>query len=200
MAVLSILSLSAAAQAQPTAVSISPSFSIISIGQTVTLVSTTTGTGPFSYQWNQDGVPIAGATGSSLQVTGDAAYFRQGAYSVTVNNAISLTSAGVQVSVKRPAPTITLQPQSQAVPLNSIASFSVGISGYDPAAVDMLWFHGTSPNPSNPIQVGNGPSLNIAVTSPFQADNYFVRVGGFVTGPIPYLYTEYAYKHSVINN
>jgi hypothetical protein len=193
--VILILGFGLSAQAQPTAVSINPSFNVISVGQAVLLTSSTSGTGPFSYQWNKDGTAIPGATSSSIQITGDAAYVNQGSYTLTVSNGSSLTSTGSQVSVKRPAPVITTQPQSQSVSLNGTATFSIGISGYDPATVEIFWFSGTSPTPSNPVQVGNGPSLNLAVTSPLKAGNYFVRVGGSVTGPPnSFIYTEYAYS------
>ena len=68
-------------------------------GGTATFGVIASGTPPLAYQWRKDGVPIAGATASSLTLVGVAAV-DQGAYSVMITNALG--------SVTSPAASLTL--------------------------------------------------------------------------------------------
>jgi hypothetical protein len=61
-------------------------------GDTVTLTCNTDPS--FSYQWNRNGVPISGATGSAVNVT------LSGSYTVTIyQNSCPVTSSGITVTV-----------------------------------------------------------------------------------------------------
>lgn len=73
-------------------------------GQSVTFTATATGTLPLSYQWRFNGVPLAGATGSSF-TRASAQLADAGLYSVVVTNAGgSATSASVALQVTPPQP------------------------------------------------------------------------------------------------
>jgi len=68
-------------------------------GGTVTLSVTASGAPPLAYQWRRDGVPIPGATASSLTLAGVKAA-DQGAYSVTVSNALgAVTSSAAMLTL-----------------------------------------------------------------------------------------------------
>ena len=83
------------------------------------------------YQWLKNGSNILGATLTSLKIT-NAQMTDQGVYSVIVNNAGgSVTSSNATLTILMP-PTITMQPQSQAVNKNDTVSFSVTASGTAP--------------------------------------------------------------------
>lgn len=62
------------------------------IGDTVTFTGAASGSGPLSYQWNKDGVPLAGKTGLSLVLSSVTAA-DSGIYTLSVSNA-----AGTAVS------------------------------------------------------------------------------------------------------
>lgn len=65
---------------------------------------TATGTEPLSYQWNFNTNPIAGATNSSLSLSG-VTTGQAGTYTVAVSNAFgSTTSTGATLTVNTPAP------------------------------------------------------------------------------------------------
>lgn len=71
---------------------------------------TANGTGPLSYQWRFDGVPIAGATGSTLTLNG-VTTDDEGGYDCVVSNSLSnATSAAATLTVTRLAQTITFDP------------------------------------------------------------------------------------------
>jgi hypothetical protein len=89
------------------------------------------GTGPFSYQWNKDDVPIVGKTGPALSIdpvtTQDA-----GIYTVDVTNgAGTITSREATLTVNS-APQIAVQPFAIRCCLGSAASFGVKATGAPP--------------------------------------------------------------------
>jgi hypothetical protein len=89
------------------------------------------GTGPLSYQWRKDGVPITGAT-SSYYSKSNAQAADAGAYTAVVSNAQgSVTSEVVTVAITNAQPpVITYHPASIAVRQGEyIYSISVGASG-----------------------------------------------------------------------
>jgi sugar lactone lactonase YvrE len=102
----------------------------------VTFSASASGTVTLTYQWNKDGVAIAGATLSSYEIplahVSDA-----GNYTVTVtNSAGSVTSAPATLTVNalQTAPTIVNQPQSVTLTAGSSVSFTVKANGTSPLA------------------------------------------------------------------
>ncbi len=103
-------------------------------GDTVTFSVGVSGTAPFNYQWQLNGVNVSGATSSSLVLNnvqlGDA-----GNYSALVSNtAGSVTSANATLSVTSSgtAPSITQQPSGQMVDAGDSVTFHVVASGSAP--------------------------------------------------------------------
>src|ERR1019366_2201052 len=89
------------------------------------------GTAPLSYQWQFDGVPIGGATGTSY-TRSSVQPADAGSYSVVVSNTFgSATSANAPLTVDVP-PSITTQPQDQNVNQGAGAAFDVVGSGTTP--------------------------------------------------------------------
>jgi uncharacterized repeat protein (TIGR03806 family) len=86
---------------------------------------------PLSYQWRFNGTNISGATDSAYTVA-NAQPANAGAYSVIVTNlAGSVASSNASLTVNAP-PSITTQPQSQAVIQGGNATFSVAATGMPP--------------------------------------------------------------------
>lgn len=97
-------------------------------GAPLQLDVTVSATPPLSYQWQQNGADIAGATGP--RVTLDSSTLAAaGEYTVRVSNAAgSVTSQSALVEVTQPV-TITAQPVDQTVVEGAAASFSVTVTG-----------------------------------------------------------------------
>jgi pectate lyase/pectin methylesterase-like acyl-CoA thioesterase len=117
------------------------------IGDVATFMVTATGAEPLAYQWLKDGMPIAGATGTTITRTGlqlsDAGF-----YSVTISNGIgSVTSAPALLTVRATlivSPvTIVTQPMSRTAFAGDTVSFSVTAQGVPPPSYQ--WFKGGAP-------------------------------------------------------
>ena len=81
------------------------------------------GLAPLTYQWQQDGAIIAGATNSLLLLT-NLATSAAGVFSVTVSNSLgTVTSANVQLPPVWRRPFFVVQPQSQTGPLRRSRNF-----------------------------------------------------------------------------
>jgi len=124
-----------------------------------------------TYQWFKDGGPIAGATSSSytiLSLLGS----DSGVFSVKVTNAGgSVMSANAYLNIA-PPPTITTQPQSQAVTPGQSVSFSVAASGS--GSISYQWYFngvslGGAANSStfsiNNVIVGNAGNYTVVVAN-----------------------------------
>jgi hypothetical protein len=94
-----------------------------------------TGTAPLSYQWQQNGVNIAGATSSSYTTPATTTAQSGTKFDVVVTNSAgsaTSTSATLTVNAAAVAPTITTQPASQTVTAGQTATFSVVATGTAP--------------------------------------------------------------------
>jgi hypothetical protein len=107
----------------------------VTAGQTATFTVVAAGTAPLSYQWQKNGVNIAGATSTSyttpVTTTGDSG----ASFAVVVSNtAGTVTSAAATLTVNPAAvaPTITTQPGNQTVTAGQTATFTVVAAGTAP--------------------------------------------------------------------
>jgi hypothetical protein len=113
-------------------ISIQPQPQTVTRGASATFSVVATGTSPLAYQWKFNGNPIPGATNSSY-VKASSQDNDAGKYLVVISNSWGEASAEVDLSVVPPvAPTITSQPQSQAVVEGDPFSFSVAVDGTAP--------------------------------------------------------------------
>ena len=101
------------------------------------------GLAPLSYQWQQDGTIIAGATNSLLVLT-NLATSAAGIFSVTVSNSLgTVTSANVELPPVWRRPFFVLQPQGQSVLCGDPATLQATAHG--PAPLSYQWqFAGTN--------------------------------------------------------
>ncbi|MDB6017904.1 MAG: hypothetical protein JWR19_2393 [Pedosphaera sp.] len=148
-----------------------PQNQAISRGQSFTLSVAPNGSAPFSYQWNLNNSPVAGATASSLTLS-NAQMNAAGSYSVVVTNiGGSITSAVATVSVTLPNTSLSVSTNGANAGMNSNGfnlelSVPVGITYVVQASTN--WVDWT------PIATNTASSATIAFTDPAAA-NYSRR-------------------------
>jgi hypothetical protein len=132
MSAYAILTVSAAVA--PPAITTQPTSRTVAAGANVTFSVAATGTAPLSYQWQKNGVNIAGATSAALTLT-SVTTSSAGSYRVIVSNSAgSITSAAATLTVTAGvvAPAITPQPASQTATAGANVTFSVAATGTAP--------------------------------------------------------------------
>jgi hypothetical protein len=136
------------------------------------------GLAPLTYQWQQDGVNIDGATNSVLLLPG-LATTAAGVFSVTVSNALgTVTSVGAQLPPVWRRPILLVQPQGQSVLCGDPATFQAAAKGPAQFPLSYQWlFWGTNlPGATNPV-------LSLASATGDSAGEYTVVVSN-VNGPV----------------
>ena len=134
------------------------------------------GTAPLAYQWFfNTNTPLAGATNSSLTVTGVQAS-DAGAYSVVVSNPSgSITSAYATLTVIPPsAPSIVLQPVSQTNYVGRTVNFSVEADGTAPLVYQ--WYF----NSDTALSGGTNTTLTLSNIQTNDAGGYSVVVANTI--------------------
>ena len=108
-----------------------PTSQTVLAGSTLALGVGATGGASFNYQWRKNGVAIAGATGSTLTLTGVTAA-DAGNYDVYVSNALGLVGsslAQITVTTTPVAPTIVVQPAGRTALIGTSSLLSVAATG-----------------------------------------------------------------------
>jgi hypothetical protein len=112
-----------------------PANQTVTAGQTVTFTVVAGGTAPLSYQWQKNGVSIAGATSSSYTTPATTTADSGSSFTVVVSNSAgTVTSAAATLTVNAApvAPTITTQPANQTVTAGQTVTFTVVAGGTAP--------------------------------------------------------------------
>jgi hypothetical protein len=145
-----------------------PASQSASIGATAAFSVAVSGTGPFSYQWRKNTVPLASSTSSILSLSGiqaaDAAN-----YDVVVSNAAGSVTSNPAVLTVSALPVITTQPASRTVSVGASVTFSVAISGTAP--VSYQWRKG-----GVALAGATGSSLSFSPVQTTDAGTYDVVV------------------------
>jgi hypothetical protein len=148
--------------------------STINVGQSSTLSVTTTGSGPFTFQWYRGSIgdasnPIFGATGSSTVVSP----VTSTAYWVHVTAPCGSQDGNVTVFVNAPCTqsSITTHPSFATIAPGGSATLTVVAAGTAP--ISYQWFTGTSGNTGSPIPNATNASITV---SPTVTTSYWVRV------------------------
>ena len=145
-----------------------PVSTAVNLGAPATLSVAVSGTGPFTYQWRRDGVPVAGGTSASLTVAsaqlGDA-----GLYDVVVTNvAGTLTSPGARLAIHTPA-SIAVQPMPLALNPGGSGVLTVAAAGTGP--FEYQWRRGGVPIPG-----ANAATFTLSNAQSSDAGSYDVVV------------------------
>jgi hypothetical protein len=111
------------------------------VGESVTLSVGVAGQGPFSYQWQRNGIDLPGENGPTLKVTAPPYYVSSslGFYQVVVSNANSSTrSLGADIALVRP-PAFLSQPRGGIVPIGTqLALLFEAVMDYGST---VQWYH-----------------------------------------------------------
>ena len=111
-------------------------------GQVATLSVFAAGTGPFKYQWYENGAPIAGATSNSYSAT-VAASENGNVFTVAVTNAAGTSMSAPYMLTVNSGPAITIQPANQTVMPGQTAALSVTATGTAP--LNYQWYQNGAP-------------------------------------------------------
>lgn len=162
--------------ATPPVIATQPTGLVVLAGQGATFAIAASGSAPLAYQWQRNGVAVAGATGPILTLA-SAAAGDVGQYSVVVSNAAgSATSqvAGLVVTPVPGAPAITMQPANRSVIEGQAATFTLAVTG-NPAP-QCLWTRNSAAidgatscagyTTSATTNADNGAIYNVVVYSP----------------------------------
>ena len=158
-------------QSQAPAIIVPPASVSTTAGYSATFTVSASGSGTLSYQWNVNGSPVAGATGTTYTTPPTTLDQSGESVSVTVSSSFgTVTSNTVTLNVAAPANVaITTQPASQTVVVGQTATLQVNASGSP--QLNYQWFE-------NGATVQSGP-LNTYMTQAFQGmetDNFYVIV------------------------
>lgn len=162
----------------PPGISTQPANQAVNQGQNASFSVVASGSPPFSYQWNFNGSPLAGASNSSLLLTNVQAS-QAGNYNVVVSNPAGSVASQVATLTVNVPPTITTQPQSQTLIQGQSLALSVAAGGTTPFTYQW-YFNGSRTG-------GNSPTLTVSSVYPGNAGNYVVtvaNVAGTVTSAV----------------
>lgn len=133
----------------PVEIAASPLAQVLDTGSSTVLSVDATGSG-LTYQWELNGAPIAGATGSSYFI-GSAQAANAGPYSVAVTNSLgTVASAAANVTVTTPSG--SGEPTARLINLSSRSEVSVGsnlIVGFAVSGTKHLLIRGDGPTLAN---------------------------------------------------
>ncbi len=133
-----------------------------------------TGTGPFSFQWRKNAVPLPGEEGDTLVIEA-VVEEDEGIYDVVVTNVVgAVTSAVAILSVNDPV-VIVQDPQPQGSFVGGSVTFGVTYTGTGP--FEFRWFKGASEIPG---PAGAGESLTLTAITLADDGQYSVRISNSV--------------------
>src|SRR6267142_2082377 len=117
---------------QPPTIVTPPANQTVTAGQTATFSVTDSGTAPLSYQWQENGADISGATSASYTTAATTAQDNGAQFRVMVSNPAGSATSGMATLTVDSPPTIVTPPANQTVTAGQMATFSVTASGTAP--------------------------------------------------------------------
>jgi glucose/arabinose dehydrogenase len=118
----------------PVSISAEPGNQTVCAGAPVTLSVAADGTGPLTYQWRKNSVPLSGATGSAYQIA-SASVADSGVYDAIVTGACGTETSQAATLTVNSAPGVTAHPISQVLCPGGSAVFTAVASGSPAPAV-----------------------------------------------------------------
>jgi autotransporter-associated beta strand protein len=143
------------------------------LGGSATFSVTAAGTAPLSYQWQQDGVDLPGATSRTLTLNNIGDSF-VGDYTVVVSNSVSEATSDIATLTVTHPPVITSQPANLTVNLGQNATFSVAVNGDTPFTYQ--WFQNGLPASGGNVSGGTTRQLIITDVMTSNGGTYYVAI------------------------
>jgi Concanavalin A-like lectin/glucanases superfamily/Immunoglobulin I-set domain/Immunoglobulin domain len=112
-------------------ITVQPQSQAVLAGSNATFAVSATGFGVLHYQWQLNGLPVAGATTSMLTLNGVQIY-QASSYNVVVSNTLGVATSAVATLTVWLPPAITSQPAIQTVMAGTDVSFSATAAGTSP--------------------------------------------------------------------
>jgi hypothetical protein len=143
----------------------------VSAGQTAQFSVTATGTAPLAYQWQRNGVNIAGSTAPNCSVV-NAQSANVGSYRVIVSNAagsVTSTAATLTVNPAVQLPVVLTQPAAATRTVGQSVTFTIAASGSGSLAYQ--WYLD-----GIPIAGANAPSYTLPAVALTDAGAYTAGV------------------------
>lgn len=160
----------------PTAPSITthPVSKSATIGQSVTFSVVANGTGPLSYQWFENALPIPGATSASFTLA-SAQLTNNAAYRVVVTNSLgSATSNPATLTVTRPPPDLAIIGKSPNQIINVGQTVTLSVTATSSLPISYQWYRPAQIEDGAIIPGATGPTL--ILTNVTWADSGYYRV------------------------
>ncbi|MDZ7652733.1 MAG: hypothetical protein U5L03_09390 [Burkholderiaceae bacterium] len=113
------------------AIATQPTGLAVNVGQTATLAVAASGSGPLTFQWRRNAVPIAGANGPILTI-GAVSIGDAGQYSVVISNSAGQATsadAGLVVTPVPGTPVISASPANLSALVGQAATFAATVTG-----------------------------------------------------------------------
>jgi hypothetical protein len=171
-----------AAAVAPT-ITTQPANQTVAAGQTATFAVVASGTAPLSYQWQKNGVNIAGATVASYTTPATTTADSGSAFAVVVSNtAGTVTSAAATLTVN---PATAVPSITSLNPASGLVGTSVTIVGANFGATQgtsTVKFNGTAATATS----WSAASITAAVPSGATTGNVVVTVGGVVSNGVSF--------------
>ena len=164
-----------------------PVTQIVSLGSNATFSVSAIGNGPVSYQWRRNGAVLEGQTNATLTIT-NAQESDDADYDCLLSDAVGTVQSAAARLIVLVRPTITLQPESQTVPVGSTVILRVEATGTKP-----LWYRwrkhaGTLVWPGEPTLILTNVTLADAATYDVIITNLANAIqGGFARSTNAYL-------------
>ena len=152
-------------------ITVQPQPLAVTAGQTAQFSATATGTAPLAYQWQRNGVNIAGATAANCSVV-NAQSVNVGSYRVIVSNAagsVTSTAATLTVNPAGQPPVILTQPIAATRTVGQSVTFTVAASGS--GSLTYQWYLD-----SIPIAGANALSYTLSAVALTDAGSYTAGV------------------------
>ncbi len=133
--------------AVPPTLTLQPVSVSVTEGQSASFTVAAAGTAPLAYQWQRNGVDIAGATATTLTLAATVLADSGAAFRAVVSNAagtVTSNAATLTVLMRVPVLTVTLQPVATTVVTGTPASFSVAAT-CSAGALGIQWQRGQTP-------------------------------------------------------
>ena len=152
-------------------ITVQPQPVVVNAGQTALFSVTATGTAPLAYQWQRNGVNIAGATAATYSVV-NAQSIHVGSYRVTISNAagsVTSTAATLTVNLAVQLPVVLTQPADATRTVGQSVTFTIAASGS--GSLTYQWYLD-----GIPIAGANSPSYTLSAVVLTDAGAYTAGV------------------------